>query len=148
LVFGEWQTLVFPFIIFTVVDLLYANWGLRREQNKLKLMSVVPLQRIVYRQLLYYTVYKGLIRAIEGTGSGWNKFKKMGATRQFFLSAMGGVEAALGLESTASASAQVVSSMPSLPEVANALHAEATARQEVAALSVMQTDVPRTDYNL
>jgi cellulose synthase/poly-beta-1,6-N-acetylglucosamine synthase-like glycosyltransferase len=100
LIFGEWQTLVIPFLVFTTIDLCYAAYGLRGEPGKLKLMLAVPLQRVVYRQLLYYTVYKSLIRAIEGTGSSWNKFAKMGATRQFFLSAMGGVEAVLGLKDT------------------------------------------------
>lgn len=98
LIFGEWQTLVAPFLIFTVLDLLYAGWGLRGEPNKWKLMLAVPMQRVVYRQLLYYTVYKALIRATEGTGTGWNKFAKMGETRRFYLAAMGGVTAALGLE--------------------------------------------------
>lgn len=98
LVFGEWRSLVIPFLIFTVLDLIYALWGLRGEPNKLKLMLAVPLQRVVYRQLLYYSVYKALIRAIEGKGTGWNKFAKMGETRRFYLSAMGGVTAALGIE--------------------------------------------------
>jgi cellulose synthase/poly-beta-1,6-N-acetylglucosamine synthase-like glycosyltransferase/peptidoglycan/xylan/chitin deacetylase (PgdA/CDA1 family) len=95
LIFGEWRSLVMPFLIFTGIDLLYAIWGLRGEPNKWKLMLSVPLQRIVYRQLLYYTVYKGFVRAIEGTGTGWNKFAKTGETRRFYLSAMGGLKAAL-----------------------------------------------------
>ncbi len=95
LIFGEWHSLIMPFLIFTGIDLLYAIWGLRGEPNKWKLMAAVPLQRIVYRQLLYYTVYKGLVRAIEGTGTTWNKFAKTGETRRFYLSAMGGLQAAL-----------------------------------------------------
>ena len=66
------------------------------EQQKWKLMLTVPLQRVVYRQLLYYTVYRASIRAIEGTGTSWNKFAKTGETRRFYLAAMGGVEGTLG----------------------------------------------------
>lgn len=95
LIFGEWRSLVLPFLIFTAVDLLYAIWGVRGEPNKWKLILAVPLQRIVYRQLLYYTVYKGLIRALEGTGTTWNKFAKTGETRRFYLAGIGGLEAVL-----------------------------------------------------
>lgn len=98
LIFGEWRSLVLPFIIFTIIDLIYAVWGLRDEPNKWKLLAVVPFQRVVYRQLLYYTVYKALVRAIEGSGTGWNKFAKTGETRRFYLAAMGGVGAAVGNE--------------------------------------------------
>jgi hypothetical protein len=51
-------------------------------------MLAVPLQRIVYRQLLYYSVMKGVVRAIEGTGSGWNKFAKVGETKRFFFTSI------------------------------------------------------------
>jgi cellulose synthase/poly-beta-1,6-N-acetylglucosamine synthase-like glycosyltransferase/peptidoglycan/xylan/chitin deacetylase (PgdA/CDA1 family) len=88
LLFGEWQTLVLPFVIFTILDLLYATWGLRGEPNRWKLMMAVPLQRVVYRQLLYYTVYKSFIRAIEGSGTVWNKFAKIGETKRFYMSAL------------------------------------------------------------
>jgi peptidoglycan-N-acetylglucosamine deacetylase len=98
LIFGEWQTLLVPFAIFTAVDLLYASWGLRGESNKLKLLCAVPLQRVVYRQLLYYTVYKSFVRAMEGTGTLWNKFAKVGETKRYYLAALGG---AVGLEITA-----------------------------------------------
>jgi hypothetical protein len=101
LIFGEWTTLILPFAIFTAVDLLYAVWGLRGEPNKWKLLLAVPMQRVVYRQLLYYTVYKGVIRAIEGSGMGWNKFTKTGETRRFYLAAMGSLEAALEKMETA-----------------------------------------------
>jgi cellulose synthase/poly-beta-1,6-N-acetylglucosamine synthase-like glycosyltransferase/peptidoglycan/xylan/chitin deacetylase (PgdA/CDA1 family) len=97
LIFGEWQTLVLPFVIFTILDLLYATWGLRGEPNRWKLMMAVPLQRIVYRQLLYYTVYKSFIRAIEGSGTVWNKFAKIGETKRFYMSAL---NHAVGLEVT------------------------------------------------
>ncbi len=97
LIFGEWQTLVLPFIVFTILDLAYAAWGLRGESGWLRLMVAVPLQRIVYRQLLYYTVYKSFIRAIEGSGTVWNKFAKMGETKRFYLNALTAAEAQLNL---------------------------------------------------
>lgn len=141
LIFGEWRTLVAPFLIFTMLDLLYATWGLRGEPNKWKLMFAVPLQRVVYRQLLYYTVYRGLIRAIEGTGTVWNKFAKIGETRRFYLAAMGGVTAALGLEPALESVAQSPQLVPE--EVMMSFQGPgdtsfaSTNRQEVMSLSVM-----------
>lgn len=86
ILFGEWKTLVLPFAIFTFFDLAYAYWGVWREKEPWKLMLAVPLQRIVYRQLLYITVIRGIVRAIEGTGASWNKFRKAGETRRFYFS--------------------------------------------------------------
>ena len=87
LLLDDWQYLLLPFLFFTLFDLLYASIGVWREENRFKLLSFVPLQRIVYRQLLYYTVIRGVVRAIEGTGAGWNKFAKVGETQRFYYSA-------------------------------------------------------------
>jgi cellulose synthase/poly-beta-1,6-N-acetylglucosamine synthase-like glycosyltransferase len=86
LVFGQSYTLVVPFVIFTSLDLLYAYWGVREEPHTLRLMIAVPLQRLIYKWLLYYTVARAIVRAIEGSGSRWNKFKKVGETSRFFFS--------------------------------------------------------------
>ncbi len=92
LVFGllisDWYGLVAPFAISTAFDVFYAGIGAWPEKNRWKLLCVVPLQRIAYRQLLYYSVMRGVVRAIEGTGSGWNKFAKMGETQRFYFSAV------------------------------------------------------------
>lgn len=86
--FGGWDTLILPFIIFTAFDLAYAMWGVWREPQGWRLMLAVPFQRMIYRPLLYYTVYKSAVRVLEGTGSSWNAFKKVGETRRFYLSAL------------------------------------------------------------
>ncbi len=82
---GFWSEALIPVLIFTIVDMLYVAWALNGEPRHLqRLVFVVPLLRIVYRQLLYYTVLRGLVRAIEGTGSAWNKVARLGETRRFF----------------------------------------------------------------
>ncbi len=88
LVFGNLHALLLPFLLFTAFDLSYAFWGAWREPGAWRLMIAVPLQRVVYRQLLYYTVMRGVIRAFEGTGSSWNKFRKVGETKRFYVSDM------------------------------------------------------------
>jgi cellulose synthase/poly-beta-1,6-N-acetylglucosamine synthase-like glycosyltransferase/peptidoglycan/xylan/chitin deacetylase (PgdA/CDA1 family) len=84
IVTGQWQTIVLPFAIFTLVDMAYAMLGLWSEPQKARLVCAVPLQRLIYRPLIYYTVAKGIIRALEGGGTGWNKFTKVGETKRFF----------------------------------------------------------------
>jgi cellulose synthase/poly-beta-1,6-N-acetylglucosamine synthase-like glycosyltransferase/peptidoglycan/xylan/chitin deacetylase (PgdA/CDA1 family) len=86
LIFGEWHTMVLPFLLFSCVDIAYAAIGVWEEEETAKLLSGVPLQRVSYRQLIYYTVVKSVVRAIEGTGSGWNKFQKTGETQRFYFS--------------------------------------------------------------
>ncbi len=85
---GDWRSLLLPFLLFTGFDVLYAMWGVWREKDAWKLMLAVPLQRIVYRQLLYYSVIKGVVRALEGTGSSWNTFVKAGETKRFFFTSI------------------------------------------------------------
>lgn len=88
LVFGELRTLLIPFLLFTSFDMAYALWGVWREPGGWRLIAAVPLQRVVYRQLLYWSVMKSVVRALEGTGSVWNKFTKVGETRRFYFSSM------------------------------------------------------------
>ncbi|MBP9710752.1 MAG: glycosyltransferase [Candidatus Pacebacteria bacterium] len=84
LIFGAAPTLWMPILLFTLVDMLYALWGLWGEKGARRLVLYVPLQRFFYRQLLYYTVIKSVVRAIEGRGARWNKFAKMGETDRYF----------------------------------------------------------------
>jgi cellulose synthase/poly-beta-1,6-N-acetylglucosamine synthase-like glycosyltransferase/peptidoglycan/xylan/chitin deacetylase (PgdA/CDA1 family) len=82
-----WEVLL-PIAFFTLVDTAYAMWGLYGEKRSKKLLWFVPLQRILYRQLLYYTVIRSLVYAIEGRGSRWNKFAKLGETQRFFFNSL------------------------------------------------------------
>lgn len=88
LILRDWHGLIEPFMLFTMLDLAYACLGVWKEDQRLRLISYVPLQRIVYRQLLYYTVMRSLVRSLEGTGSTWNKFAKIGETQRFYFSTM------------------------------------------------------------
>src|SRR6185369_16865517 len=88
LLINDWYGLLAPFAFFTAFDVVYASIGVWPERNRLKLLCMVPLQRIAYRQLLYYSVMRGVVRAVEGTGSGWNKFAKTGETQRFYFSAV------------------------------------------------------------
>ncbi len=84
LIFGAAPTLWVPIALFTLIDMLYAVWGLWGEKGGKWLILYVPFQRFFYRQLLYYTVIKSVVRAIEGRGARWNKFAKVGQTDRYF----------------------------------------------------------------
>jgi len=88
LLLSDWHGLLAPFAFFTMFDVFYASVGVWPEKNRVKMLCMVPLQRIVYRQLLYYSVMRGVVRAVEGSGSGWNKFAKIGETQRFYFSAV------------------------------------------------------------
>jgi cellulose synthase/poly-beta-1,6-N-acetylglucosamine synthase-like glycosyltransferase/peptidoglycan/xylan/chitin deacetylase (PgdA/CDA1 family) len=83
-VFGAAPTIWIPIALFTVIDMVYALWGVWMEKGSRYLVLYVPLQRFFYRQLLYYTVIKSVVRAIEGRGARWNKFAKIGETERYF----------------------------------------------------------------
>lgn len=124
---GDWQSLVLPFALFTAFDMAYAGLGLLGEGNLWRVWGVVPLQRVIYRQLLYYTVAKSAVRALEGVGSGWNKFIKIGETQRFYFSS-----------ATASYSPQEIpEEVTTSFQGPSGMELASTNRQEVKSLSTM-----------
>lgn len=91
LIISDWYGLLAPFVFFTIFDVLYAAVGAWPEKDRARMIAVVPFQRIAYRQLLYYSVMRGVVRAVEGSGSGWNKFAKVGETQRFYFSAVSAI---------------------------------------------------------
>jgi len=83
---GSWSNLLIPILLFSAVDIVYVAWGLLYERRAFHLIWFVPLQRFAYRELIYYTVIRSLVHAIEGRTSSWNKFKKSGETSRFYIS--------------------------------------------------------------
>lgn len=85
LMLGDWQHMLLPFLLFSIFDVIYAWIGVFGEKRNFRLVFGVPLQRFSYRQLIYYSVFKSVVKAIEGTESGWNKFTKTGETQRFYF---------------------------------------------------------------
>ncbi len=83
-ILGQWETIVIPFLLFTFFDIVYAMIGAWGEMPLWKTLVSVPIQRVVYRWLLYYTVMRGVVSAVEGRGAGWNKFKKVGDAKRYY----------------------------------------------------------------
>jgi len=87
--FGFWNKALIAYIIFTLFDFLYAIVGLWQEKKSRHLLYILPIQRIFYRQILYYIVIKSIIKALLGTRAIWNKLKRMGHAQNYYLKNMG-----------------------------------------------------------
>lgn len=73
--FGQ---VVFYYIIFVVVDIAFAFFAFRIEKEPLKkLISIIP-QRFLWRQLMYYVLFKSIRKALKGEMSGWGVLTRTG----------------------------------------------------------------------
>jgi len=75
------ETLI-TYILFFVIDLSITCYAFHLEGEKKKPLITLFIQRIVYRQLMTYVVYKSMISAVMGVKVGWNKLKRLGNVTQ------------------------------------------------------------------
>lgn len=80
LVLGYWPQAVGLYLIFTIVDLLYASMAFEQEKGSRRALVLLPLQRVFYRFVIYYVVLRSFVKAIEGSEALWSKVKKRGDT--------------------------------------------------------------------
>ena len=74
------------YLVFTVVDVAGAAYAFSFEkENPLKLIWLLP-QRFMYRQLMYYTLYRSLRKALKGEMQHWGFLKRTGTVKQLSLS--------------------------------------------------------------
>ncbi len=68
---------LFFYSLFVAVDLGAAllAFFLEKKEDK-RLLVWLPLQRIAYRQLMYYVVVKSITTAVRGTTVGWGKLER------------------------------------------------------------------------
>lgn len=78
LAFGAWQGALVLYVCFIIADTAYAALGLAGEKNRLRLLAVLPLQRLFYRFVMYVAVISSLAYAVEGAGLLWGKVRKRG----------------------------------------------------------------------
>jgi hypothetical protein len=61
------------------VEILTVSFSYKLEnKDELPIFSVV-LQRIFYRQLMYFVIIKSIAAALKGNRVGWNKLKREGS---------------------------------------------------------------------
>jgi peptidoglycan-N-acetylglucosamine deacetylase len=67
------------YLALPLIDALAILMALRFERTEpLRLIALMPLQRLVYRPLLYFTLYRAVARAIRGTLESWGASIRFG----------------------------------------------------------------------
>jgi cellulose synthase/poly-beta-1,6-N-acetylglucosamine synthase-like glycosyltransferase len=75
--------LIWAYLTLPLLDLAIAAFALKTDRNEnMRMLLLFPFQRFFYRQLLYFSVYRSLLRAVSGTFAGWGRMKRVG--RQYF----------------------------------------------------------------
>jgi len=64
--------------VFIAVELVAAFAAIRMDEEDLRLLPQLLLQRFVYRQMLYLVVWKSTWTALSGFREGWNKLARKG----------------------------------------------------------------------
>jgi cellulose synthase/poly-beta-1,6-N-acetylglucosamine synthase-like glycosyltransferase/spore germination protein YaaH len=63
---------------FVVVELAAAWVALAWDEEDKQLLWLQPLQRLVYRQIMYIAVWQAVSRALGGAGQAWGKLRRTG----------------------------------------------------------------------
>jgi peptidoglycan-N-acetylglucosamine deacetylase len=69
---------VIGFLLFYLLDFFTSLYAFRLEKENPKPLISLFLQRILYKQIMTYVVFKSLFSAIKGVTVGWNKLKRKG----------------------------------------------------------------------
>ena len=73
----------FFYAVFVAVDLAAAVLAFCLERREdWRLLMWLPLQRFVYRQLMYYVVIKSMLTALRGSVVGWGKLERKATVTQ------------------------------------------------------------------
>ncbi|WP_127900527.1 glycosyltransferase [Solirhodobacter olei] len=70
------------YLVLPLADLAVAALAFRMERRETyRLLLLVPIQRFCYRQLLYFTVYRAVLRSISGQLASWGKLVRLGTVQ-------------------------------------------------------------------
>jgi cellulose synthase/poly-beta-1,6-N-acetylglucosamine synthase-like glycosyltransferase/peptidoglycan/xylan/chitin deacetylase (PgdA/CDA1 family) len=78
LVFLNPVTVVVSWLTFAAAQALAAAYALRLDGERLRTLWVLPLQQVVYRQLMYLVVIQSLVTAILGARLRWHAIQRTG----------------------------------------------------------------------
>jgi hypothetical protein len=66
------------YVAFVLIDFLVSIIAFKMEKEKYsKLLYIIP-QRFIWRQLMYYVLFKSIRKALKGELSGWGVLKRTG----------------------------------------------------------------------
>ena len=67
---------------FLGLQALTAAYALRLDGERLSALWVLPLQQVVYRQLMYLVVVQSTVTALVGSQLGWHRIVRTGAANE------------------------------------------------------------------
>jgi cellulose synthase/poly-beta-1,6-N-acetylglucosamine synthase-like glycosyltransferase/peptidoglycan/xylan/chitin deacetylase (PgdA/CDA1 family)/spore germination protein YaaH len=78
--FGENpQRILVYYLVFIVIDLLVSMLAFWMEKEDFKKLVYIIPQRFIWRQLMYWVLFKSIRRALKGELSGWGVLKRTGS---------------------------------------------------------------------
>jgi cellulose synthase/poly-beta-1,6-N-acetylglucosamine synthase-like glycosyltransferase len=78
LIFLNPLTVAASWLVFAAAQALAAAYALRLDGERLRTLWVLPLQQIIYRQLMYLVVIQSLVTAILGARLRWHAIRRTG----------------------------------------------------------------------
>lgn len=71
--------MILAYFALPLLELLVAAFAVKRDRHeKLGLLWLFPIQRFFYRQLLYFSVFRSLLRALTGALANWGRMERTG----------------------------------------------------------------------
>ncbi|GAA3680613.1 glycosyltransferase [Arthrobacter ginkgonis] len=68
-------------LVFLLVQVLMAAYAFRLDKEPLRPLWTLPLQQLVYRQLMYLVVIQSLVTALAGVHLRWHRMERYGSLR-------------------------------------------------------------------
>jgi cellulose synthase/poly-beta-1,6-N-acetylglucosamine synthase-like glycosyltransferase len=75
---GNAGSVAVTWVGFTLAQVALATWAFRLDGESLRPLWAVPLQQVVYRQLMYLVVIQSVAAAGAGTRLRWHKLRRLG----------------------------------------------------------------------
>jgi len=80
--FGQ---VLFYYLLFILVDMIFAAIAFKMEKEKLKNLLYLFPQRFVWRQLMYFVLFRSLRKALKGELENWGTLKRTGSVKETAL---------------------------------------------------------------
>jgi cellulose synthase/poly-beta-1,6-N-acetylglucosamine synthase-like glycosyltransferase/peptidoglycan/xylan/chitin deacetylase (PgdA/CDA1 family) len=76
---GDWANMLLFWLAFLALQLVPSLLAFRLDRECLRPLLVLPLQQVLYRQLMYLVVIQSLMTAVTGARLPWHKLHRTGA---------------------------------------------------------------------
>lgn len=79
LIRGQFMTLVYSYIAFTIFDVIGSIFAFRIERKPYRLIGFALIQRFFYRQFMYLIILQTIIATLRGRKYTWGKMERTGS---------------------------------------------------------------------